>query len=664
MKNLLAFSLLLFCIPITSLHAQPRTAFVHLFEWQWDAVAAECENHLGPKGFAAVQVSPPQKSISGSPWWTRYQPVSYAIEGRSGTRAQFASMVARCKAVGVDIYVDAVINHMAAWNRQFPEVPYNPSHFNNCTTPINYTNAWSIQNCDLEGLNDLKTDLPYVRGKIADYLNDLISLGVAGFRIDAAKHMPSADIADIVSRLHGQPYIFLEVIGAPGEPIQPHQYTYIGDVTEFNFSNTLGHYFKGRAPLRDLRNIGVWSGWVSSHDAITFVANHDNQRQNTTNIVTHKDGMNVNNIAHVFALAFPYGYPKVMSSYDWNNHDQGPPAHSANSCNSGWLCEHRNREIANMVGFRNATQGAFYLSNWWDNGSNQIAFGRGDRGFVVINGENSGTLNVTLATGLVQGNYCDIVNGDFNNGSCTGPVISVGADGRASFSLGAKRASAIHAEALVDNSGNACVFSSMNLRGTFNSWGNTAMSCANGVWTGSASFSGSANDRFKFDAYGDWISNWGDTNGDGIAELGGGDIAVTNAATYTISFNDASLVYTLTPSNSSSSSSSSSSSASSSSSGQVNIHFSCHNGTTYVGQSIFVVGNIPSLGNWNPANAVRLSPTQYPSWTGSISLPANTSLEWKCLKRDENNANAGILWQGGSNNALNTGHSSQASASF
>lgn len=102
----------------------PKTTFVHLFEWSWQDIAQECEEFLGPKGFAAVQVSPPQKSVDNPAWWSRYQPVSYAFEGRSGNRAQFADMVQRCKNVGVDIYVDAVINHMAAWNRNFPEVPY------------------------------------------------------------------------------------------------------------------------------------------------------------------------------------------------------------------------------------------------------------------------------------------------------------------------------------------------------------------------------------------------------------------------------------------------------------------------------------------------------------------------------------------------------------
>lgn len=661
MKKLF-FTLLLFPASLLlSFSAAAQTTFVHLFEWQWNAIASECENHLGPKGYAAVQVSPPQKSISGSQWWTRYQPVSYAIEGRSGTRAEFASMVSRCNAVGVDIYVDAVINHMSAGNRNFPEVPYGPNDFHTCTTDINYSDAWSIQNCDLVGLNDLKTEPDYVRGKIADYLNDLTSLGVAGFRIDAAKHMSSGDIANIVSRLNGNPYIFQEVIGAGGEPIQPNQYTYIGDVTEFNFSNTLGHYFKGRGALRELRNIGVWSGWLNSADAITFVANHDNQRQNTGNIITHKDGMNVNNIAHVFALAWPYGYPKVMSSYDWNDHDQGPPGSAANTCSGGWLCEHRNREIANMVGFRNATQSAFYVSNWWDNGANQIAFGRGDRGFVVINGESGGTLNTTLQTGLSAGTYCDVIKGDFSNGVCTGPTITVSANGNASFSVGAKGASAIHADAMVGPiTGNECVYDTMNLRGTFNSWGSQAMTCANGTWTGSANFTGGSNDRFKFDVYGDWQTNFGDTNNDGVANLSGADIAITSAGNYTITLNDASLAYTLTPATTSSSSSSSSSSTS----GSVAVNFTCQNGTTYLGQSVYVVGNNAAIGTWSVANAVKLNPTSYPTWTGTIQLPANTGIEWKCVKREENNPAAGVVWEAGGNTSVNTGSGASTVGGF
>ena len=82
---------------------------VHLFEWRWDDLATECETVLGPAGYSAVQVSPPTENhvVVGRPWWERYQPVSYALETRSGSRDEFADMVSRCASAGVDVYVDA-----------------------------------------------------------------------------------------------------------------------------------------------------------------------------------------------------------------------------------------------------------------------------------------------------------------------------------------------------------------------------------------------------------------------------------------------------------------------------------------------------------------------------------------------------------------------------
>jgi alpha-glucosidase len=88
----------------------------------------------------------------------------------------------------------------------------------------------------------------------------------------------------------------------------------------------------------------------------------------------------------------------------------------------------------------------------------------------------------------------------------------------------------------------------------------------------------------------------------------------------------------------------------------VSVNFTCTNATTTFGQSIYVVGNVPQLGNWSPASAVKLNPTSYPTWTGTVgSLPPNTTIEWKCIKRQEANypANAD-QWQPGANNTVTT----------
>ena len=95
-------------LAVSPAFAAQKTTFVHLFEWRWSDIASECENYLGPQGYAAIQVSPPSEHIQGSAWWTRYQPVSYQLQSRSGDRAAFINMVQRCKAVGVEIYVDEI----------------------------------------------------------------------------------------------------------------------------------------------------------------------------------------------------------------------------------------------------------------------------------------------------------------------------------------------------------------------------------------------------------------------------------------------------------------------------------------------------------------------------------------------------------------------------
>ncbi|MFP5333370.1 MAG: carbohydrate-binding module family 20 domain-containing protein, partial [Acidimicrobiia bacterium] len=88
----------------------------------------------------------------------------------------------------------------------------------------------------------------------------------------------------------------------------------------------------------------------------------------------------------------------------------------------------------------------------------------------------------------------------------------------------------------------------------------------------------------------------------------------------------------------------------------VSVDFVCQNGTTTTGQSVYVVGNVPQLGEWSPASAVKLDPTAYPTWTGTISnLPPNTSIEWKCIKRqDANYPDTADAWQPGGNNVIST----------
>ncbi|MEU4693616.1 carbohydrate-binding module family 20 domain-containing protein [Actinoplanes sp. NPDC023714] len=421
-----------------------------MFEWSFASVAKECTNRLGPLGYGFVQVSPPQEHIQGSQWWTSYQPVSYKIAGRLGDRTAFANMVNTCHAAGVKVIADTVINHMSAGSGtgtggtsyskyNYPGY-YSDQDFHSCRTAINnYANRSNVQDCELVNLSDLNTGSDYVRGKIAGYMNDLASLGVDGFRIDAAKHMSASDLAGIKAKLSNTGAFWKqEVIFGAGEAVQPTEYTGTGDVQEFRFARDLKRVFLNEN-LAYLSNFGASWGYLPSNQAGVFVDNHDTERGGDT--LSYKNG-SAYTLAQVFTLAWPYGAPDINSGYEFSDHDAGPPnGGTVNACYSdGWKCQHAWRQIGNMVGFRNAVSGTA-VTNWWSNGGDQIAFGRGSRGYVAINHESS-SLTRTFQTSLPAGNYCDVQHGDPS--SCAGATYTVNSSGQFTATIAPGEAVAIY----------------------------------------------------------------------------------------------------------------------------------------------------------------------------------------------------------------------------
>ncbi|OSP42725.1 glycosidase, partial [Streptomyces sp. 13-12-16] len=347
-----------------------------------------------------------------------------------------------CHAAGVKVVVDTVINHMAnsagtgtagsSYSKYNYPGLYSSSDLDDCTRDIdNYGDSWNVHHCELSGLPDLDTGEEYVRKTIAGYLNDLLSLGVDGFRIDAAKHIPPGDLANIKGRLSNPGVHWKqETIGAPGEAVQPGQYTGTGDVQEFSFAKDLKRIFSGEK-LAYLKNFGEAWGYVPSGKAATFVTNHDTERHDTT--LTYKNG-SAYTLAHVFMLAWPYGSPDVHSGYEFSSDAGSPNDGQVNACyTDGWKCQHAWREIASMVEFRN-TAGSAGVTNWWDNGNNAIAFGRGDKAYVAINHE-SGSLNRTFQTSLPAGTYCDVQSGK---------PVTVNGSGQFTATLGGNTALALH----------------------------------------------------------------------------------------------------------------------------------------------------------------------------------------------------------------------------
>ena len=473
-------------------HASAGDVAVHLFDWRWNDIATECENVLGPAGVQAVQVSPPNEhSITPSHDWSeRYQPVSYSVEkSRSGTGDEFRAMVSRCKAQGVSIIVDAVINHMtnspspgvgsngtAYTKYEYPGL-YTAADFHTPCTVTDYSNAANVQDCELLGLPDLNTSLPTVRQKIAGYLVALARMDVAGYRVDAAKHIQQVDLDSIMAIVNrtlvaegrARPYFYLEISSGGGEALHPADFFGEGydtggaaDITEFTFTGVGDKFTKlnGQA-ISDLNPNGpaghqfspsAW-GLIPSDKALVFLENHDTQ---------HSCGLSYRNgqvfrLANVWMLAQPYGYPLVLSSFAFtcpSGNSMGPPsdangwtlpvqcASSLETATIGqFVCEHRDPYILNMVPFRKYVAGTD-VNHWWDNGANAIAFSRGDKGFVAINREAT-AVTATVPTGLPAGTYCELISGGKTSTGCAGTSVVVNADGSIALSLASNMAIAI-----------------------------------------------------------------------------------------------------------------------------------------------------------------------------------------------------------------------------
>lgn len=413
--------------------AVPRTVFVQLFEWSWKDIAQECESYLGPNGFAAVQISPPQEHISvlGHPWWERYQPISYDLNSRAGTAVEYVDMVKRCKKVGVDIYADVVLNHMAGFEQgvgyagtpfthyEYPNL-WSFENFHHCGRNgnddiKNFSDLYELQNCELLNLADLDTNQTAVQNRQAQYLNYLLDLGTSGFRIDAAKHIAPRDLAKIFSKLKKSAYVLQEVLRGDNAPIPMKEYIDLGDVTSTAYPFAIAQAFKNGElwRLRDLPNDSL-----PSESAIVFIENHDFQRMEShkNSLISWLREPELYRLAQTFMLTWPYGYPQIFSGYRFSNYDDGPPVdnqgkiklikkNASGRCQAPWTCEHRLPEVPALIYFRNQLDSDFNVSSWWTNGSTQFAFTRGKNGFVFINASrNEG--RIQLKSTLQDGFYC------------------------------------------------------------------------------------------------------------------------------------------------------------------------------------------------------------------------------------------------------------------
>lgn len=470
----------------------PRDTSVQMFQWGWNDIATECTQWLGPQGYGGVQISPPHASKVADGWWGVYQPVNYVnLTSRMGTPSQLQAMINTCHAAGVRVYADVVVNQMAdrsgtatdgsTWNGDTLSYPFfsaNDFHANCNINQEDYNSPNGrdrVMNCRMGGLPDLATEESYVQGQIVNYLRKLLDMGIDGFRIDAAKHMPSSALMNIMSKVRqtnpltnaGESiWVTQEII--PDGGVNRSEYFGVGTVNEFQFTYAMRQVFRGEngLSLSSIPSImGTWGNWggswgfVQPQFATIFINNWDSERNtgeslnasNFTGGTNDTNGTKRYDLANIYMLAQGYGEAQLHSGFRFSNKDADRPTASpyvngVPQINVVWDFIHRWSDISNIVKFRSAMSGQAQ-QNWQvGNNGNQISFNRGTTGFVAIN--NSGSAwTKTFATNLPAGTYCNVVHGTLNaqGNGCTGSTVTVDANGQASITLVANGGSTVPA---------------------------------------------------------------------------------------------------------------------------------------------------------------------------------------------------------------------------
>ncbi|MGW3199918.1 carbohydrate-binding module family 20 domain-containing protein [Streptomyces sp. NPDC001118] len=633
----------------------------NLWEWNWDSVANECTNILGPAGYGAVQVAPPAESLKQSSyyWWDVYQPYSYRLNSRFGNQAKFSAMITACHKAGVKVYTDAVINHTAAQTgtgydgstiaNKYETPDWTRSDYHDASdcptsdlTIQDYSNLTQVQNCELLGLPDLRTGSDTVRAGLANYLNSQLALGVDGFRIDAAKHIPETDIAAIEGKLTNTtsgsaPYVFQEIY--PGATPRPSDYYGTGDVLDFTYASKLKSAFQGN--VSDLSSIES-SGILPAANSVSFVTNHDTERNGLH--LSYKDG-DTYKLANLFQLAYKWSTPTVYASWEWTQSDQAPPNSSGfvtgTDCSGGaWYCLDRDTGVVGMVAWHNATDTAA-VSDWQTKSSDVIGFGRSGKGFFALNNGTS-PATYTFATGMADGTYTNVIDGGrttvtvsggsasitvpakgavaFYNSSYTCAVGCSGAGGGSGGTVNAT----FDAYAPTTSGTNVYVVGSLAALGSWDTSKAIQLSPSGyPVWSGEVSVPVNTSFAFKY------LKKDGSGNVTWESNANRSATTTTSALTLNDSWNVADTDAT-------------------------DVTFS-ENATTDWGTNVYVTGSIPSLGSWNTADAVPLSSASYPDWRRLAIVPKSTSFAYKYVKKD---GSGNVTWESGANRSYTTGSSS------
>lgn len=283
----------------------------HAFSWNTSKVLSELQN-IKNVGFNAIQLSPlqPIGSSDGSKaWYDVYQPRGFTIAGSGqspiGSRSSLVELTTAADALGIDIMVDVVCNHLAniesQWINQDDRFIINNHLYHDNGEVGDCVDLVHTVRGSLSNMPDLMTENESVQDRVISMLKEYIDAGVRGFRFDAAKHIETPEDGEYASnfwpRVIGAineysvkhtgraPYSYGEILGIAGNGWSRNWagYTSYIDVTDYSLISNERSAVLGSDEGSAATNAGYYIGNDSKpYNALLFAESHDNFCHNET----------------------------------------------------------------------------------------------------------------------------------------------------------------------------------------------------------------------------------------------------------------------------------------------------------------------------------------------------------------------------------------------
>ncbi len=183
---------------------------LHAWSWNFPEMARSMKE-IADAGFTMIQTSPVQKcyspegsgkkifdeNVTEGNWYYYYQPTDWKIGNDIlGTRDQMKQMMDSAAKYNIKVIVDVLPNHTAfdidAVSDDFYKAVggCDKMYHSNGLKPVrDYNNRLECTLWGSGGLPDVNTENPDFQKYYMQFVNDLLSLGVRGFRYDTAKHI-------------------------------------------------------------------------------------------------------------------------------------------------------------------------------------------------------------------------------------------------------------------------------------------------------------------------------------------------------------------------------------------------------------------------------------------------------------------------------------------